>query len=66
MINEVALNRVSALPSRRHSPLDSNQSQSGIEPVSVRDASSCREKVWRGLRAARLFWRRPPILHDRD
>jgi hypothetical protein len=47
-------------------PQDSNRSQSAIEPVSVRGASSCRERVWRGRRPGRRFWRRIPIARRRD
>jgi len=45
----------------------------GLEPVSVESRTglcllrnSCREKVWRGQRPGRDFWRRTPIPRDRD
>jgi hypothetical protein len=44
----------------------SNPSLSSVEPVSVRDANSCREKVGRGQRPGRDFGGDLPILPDRD
>jgi hypothetical protein len=49
-----------------HPPLDSNRSQSAIEPVSARAPNSCREKVRRRQRLGRDFWRRLPVPRDRD
>jgi hypothetical protein len=51
---------------RRHSPPDSNPSQLGIEPVSVHDANSRWETVWRGQRPAPHSWRPLHILRVRD
>jgi hypothetical protein len=45
---------------------DSNRSLSTFEPVSVRDRQFCREKVLRGQRPGRNFWRHPPIPGNRD
>jgi hypothetical protein len=45
---------------------DSNPSLSTVEPVSVSTANSRREKVFRGQRPGRDFWRGPPISRDRD
>jgi hypothetical protein len=44
----------------------SNRSLPTFEPVSVRDWEFSREKVWRGQRPRRHFWRHQPISGDRD
>jgi hypothetical protein len=50
----------------RRSRLDSNPSLLIVEPVSVRCANSGREKVRRGQRPDRDFWRQLRIPRDRD
>jgi hypothetical protein len=42
---------------RRSGKTKANPSLSRVEPVSVCTANSCREKVWRGQRPRRDFWR---------
>ena len=54
-------------PTRRSfGGLDSNRSLPTFEPVSVREREFRREKVWRGRRPRRHFWRHRPIPGDRD